>query len=199
MDVERADPTEHYATKFQIRPLSSSDYTKKARLPIKSLSLRETEELMIRKSKLRPTVILGGDFTFYDDIAAILKGLGRMHLQETNCLFVLPLYGVEEEKHEGGFPTVMAARIKALLYRQFFYFPRKGSPLALDSVGRLDRIQPLIYHYQVCRLEPYALSDETLSVLLAMVRELFVSEKEELLDTVKEIVYEALPEEARPQ
>jgi hypothetical protein len=40
---------EHYATKFSIRNITDGDFKKKTRLPIKALSLRETEELVIHR------------------------------------------------------------------------------------------------------------------------------------------------------
>ena len=198
LDVERADPTEHYATKFTIRPLGEKDFKKKLRLPIKMLSLRETEELLIHRAKKRPAIIIAAANTCFTDVDSLLKTLGKTHLQESNCLLLLPVYGIATEDHDGGFPAVMVARIKALLYQQFFYFPREKSPLIFNSVGRLDRIQPILYHHNVFDLEPYALSPEALSVLLGMIRNLFGAEEDDLLKTIKELALEALPDEARP-
>lgn len=198
LDVERAEPTEHYATKFSIRKMTANDFKKKARLPIKMLNLRETEEIIIHRAKKRPAVIIAIANTVFKDIENELRTIGRMHLQQANCFLVLPLYGIEKEDHGGGFPEVMAARIKALLYQQFFYFPKAKSPLIHDSIGRLDRIQPILYQNDVCDLEPCALSPEASSVLLGMIRYTFGSEKEPLLETVRELAFETLPDEARP-
>lgn len=198
LDVERADPKEHYATKFTIRNMGERDFKKKPRLPIKMLSLRETEELFIHKAKKRPAVIIAMANTCFDDIERLLQILGKTHLQQANCILLLPLYGIETADHDGGFPSVMVSRIKALLYQQFFYFPREKSPLILNSVGRLDRIQPILYHYNVFDLEQYALSPEALSVLLEMIKNLFGAEEDELLKTVKDLALESLPDEARP-
>ena len=41
-DVERITPEEHFATRFRLRPMTTADYKKKQRLPIKLLGLRET-------------------------------------------------------------------------------------------------------------------------------------------------------------
>ena len=162
------------------------------------LSLRETEELIIHKAKKRPAIILSTASTCFDDVGRMLLSLGKTHLQQSNCLLLLPLYGIESEDHDGGFPSVMVARIKALLYQQFFYFPREKSSLTFNSVGRLDRIQPVLYHHNVFDLEPYALSPEALSVLLGMIRNLFGAEEDDLLKTIKELALESLPDEARP-
>jgi hypothetical protein len=198
LEVERADPTEHYATRFLIRNMGEKDFKKKNRLPIKKLSLRETEELIIYRAKKRPAIIIAMGNTCFDDITLLLKSSGKTHLQQANCLFILPLYGIETEDHEGGFPAAMVARIKALMYQQFFYFPREKSPLIFNSVGRLDRIQPLLYHHDVINLEPFSLSPEALSILLGFIRILFGGEEDDLLKTIKELVLESLPNEARP-
>jgi hypothetical protein len=53
-DVERSDPSEHYATTFSLRNLREDDFRAKGRLPIKMLNLRETEVPLLYKSKKRP-------------------------------------------------------------------------------------------------------------------------------------------------
>jgi hypothetical protein len=178
--------------------MGGKDFKKKSRLPIKMLSLRETEELIIHKAKKRPAIIIATANTCFQDIERLLQTLGKPHLQQSNCLLLLPVYGIETEDHDGGFPSVMVSRIRALLYQQFFYFPREKSPLISNCVGRLDRIQTVLYHHDVFDLEPYALSPEALSVLLGMIRDLFGAEEDDLLKTVKELALESLPDEARP-
>jgi hypothetical protein len=162
------------------------------------LSLRETEELIIHKAKKRPAVIIAMANTCFTDVERLLQTLGRPHLQQANCFLLLPLYGIETADHDGGFPSVMVSRIKALLYQQFFYFPKEKSPLIFNCIGRLDRIQPVLYHHNVLDLEAYALSPEALSVLLGMIRDLFGAEEDELLNTIKDLALETLPDEARP-
>ena len=122
LDVERADPQEHFATKFSIRNMTDGDFKKKTRLPIKALSLRETEELVIHRAKRRPAIIISGENTIFDDVKALLQQMGRKHLQQES-LIIAPLYSVESGDHEGGFPPVMVARIRALMYKQFFFCP----------------------------------------------------------------------------
>jgi hypothetical protein len=139
MEVERDSPIEHYATKFKIRNMTGQDFRRKQKLPIWSLTLRETEELFVQKAKKRLAITVAAENTIFDDVKEVVAG--REHLQEKNIL-VLPLYGIESAGHEGGFPDVIVARIKALMYRQFFYCPYK-SPV-YEAVVRLDRIQPII-------------------------------------------------------
>ena len=196
LDVERFDPQEHYATKFSIRNMTDGDFKKKTRLPIKALSLRETEDLVIHRAKRRPVVIVSGENTIFDDVNTLLLQIGRKHLQEES-LIVAPLYSVESGDHEGGFPPVMVARIRALMYKQFFFCPKGNSPLTSDSIMRLDRLQTIIPNYPAYIPEPYSLSTEVLGVLMAMLRSLFGAKEEPEFEALKALVFESLPDEAK--
>ncbi len=201
-DVERASPSEHYATKFDLRPMTRTDYMKEQRLPLKFLGLREAEELLCQRSSLRPAIVIAAGMTIFDDMAKLLKQKGRKHLQERSIM-VVPVYGAEGDSHPGGFPPPMVARIRALRYRQFFFLPSGNSPFAFDAVARLDRLHVAFPESSpgVCspsyRPTRKALSQDALSCMLGMLRVLFGSDKEEELDAIKAIVREALPESAR--
>jgi len=196
LDVERADPQEHYATKFSIRNMTDGDFKKKTRLPIKALSLRETEELVIHRAKRRPAIIISGETTIFDDVKSLLQQMGRKHLQEEN-LIVAPLYSVESGDHEGGFPPVMVARIRALMYKQFLFCPRGNSPLTADSIMRLDRLHAVTPNYPAYIPEPHSLSIEALGVLMAMLCSLFGAKEEPEFKALKDLVFESLPDEAK--
>jgi len=196
LDVERADPQEHYATKFSIRNMTDGDFKKKTRLPIKALLLRETEELVIHRAKRRPAIIISGESTIFDDVKALLEQMGRKHLQQES-LIIAPLYSVESADHEGGFPPVMVARIRALMYKQFFFCPRENSPLTGDSIMRLDRLHAVLPNYPAYVPEPYSLSAEALGVLMSMLRSLFGAKEEPEFEALKELVFESLPDEAK--
>jgi hypothetical protein len=203
LDVERADPKEHWATKFDIRAVDMRvDFRKKERLPINMLSLGLTEEVLIQTAKLRFAIVLSAGVTIFDDVAKELKTAGRPHLQQP-FVMVAPVYGIQTDQHTGGFPPKMVARIRALMYKQFFYCPSKNSPLPLDSVARLDRMHPVL-HTSVAGVKStafvptdYALSPEALGVLMGMLRELFGSVDEPDLKTVRDLAMEALPPEAK--
>jgi hypothetical protein len=197
MEVERADPKEAYATKFKVRNLTESDFKQRAKLPIKSLNLRETEELIVNKAKKRPAIIICTSPTIFDDLSKVLRKLGRLHLQE-ECLFFAPIYNIETAAHRGGFPPIMVSRIKALMYSQFFYCPLLRKEGLSGGIARLDRLQMLLpINRAVYDPLPISLSDDALAVLLAMMRFLFGSAEEELI-AYKEVLMDTLPPEAKP-
>ncbi len=197
LEVERLRPEEHYASKFMIRNMTDQDFTKETKLPIKYLSLRETEELIVAKAKKRPAIIVAADLTIFDDIAQELKRLGLRHLQEESIM-VVPLYAIETDEHSGGFPPVMTARIKALMYNQFFFCPQTGLGLFNDSIARLDRIHIIKPIHPTYEPKQFSLCPEALGVLMAMLRLLFGAEEEKDMKALKELLLESLSQEDEP-
>jgi len=198
MEVERADPKEHHATKFRIRNLAETDFRGRGKLPIKSLNLRETDELFINKANKRPAIIVWGSPIIFEDIKKLLRRMGKGHLQEY-CLVLIPIYNIEKADHPGGFPPIMVSRIKALMYNQFFYCPGVTDIGVTEGVARLDRIQIILpTDRAVYDPLPIALSDDALAVLLSMLRSWFGSVEEDL-NAYKELLRETLPAEALPR
>jgi hypothetical protein len=116
----------------------------------------------------------------------------------------VPLFGVQTAEHAGGFPPIIVARIRGLMYRQFFFCPKENSPLTSDSIARLDRLQVVIHEsspgVKSAGYEPtkYALSSDALGVIMGMLRSQFGSTSEEHLEAVRSLAMEAIPDTARP-
>jgi hypothetical protein len=198
MEVERADPKEVYATKFRIRNLKENDFKAREKLPIKSLSLRITEELIVSKAKKRPAIVLWGSPMIFEDIEKLLISIGKPHLQEY-CLAVVPVYNIETINHAGGFPAIMVSRIKVLMYNQFFYCPPMNDIDFSEGIARLDRIQIILpTDRAVYEPLPVALSEDALAVLLSMLRSWFGSVEEDL-DAYRELLRETIPPNAMPK
>ena len=198
MEVERADPKEVYATKFHVRNLRENDFKAREKLPIKSLSLRITEELIVSKAKKRPAVVVWGSPMIFEDMEKLLTSIGRPHLQEY-CLAVIPVYNIETVDHAGGFPPVMVSRIKALMYNQFFYCPPMDDIGLAEGIARLDRIQVILpTDRAVYEPLPVALSEDALAVLLSMLRFWFGSVEEDL-DAYRELLRGTIPPQATPK
>ena len=116
----------------------------------------------------------------------------------------LPFQVAQTLDQLGGLQPVMVARIRRLMYRQFFFCPKANSPLTSDSVARLDRLQVVIHEsspgVKSAGYEPtkYALSPDALGVIMGMLRSQFGSTSEEHLETVRSLAMEAIPDTARP-
>jgi hypothetical protein len=169
-EIQRADPTEHQIGKFVIRNVRETDFLRKDELPIYKLRLRLHEELMIQKAKRRPAIVLSTSNTMFQDINHLLTAQGKKHLQR-DSIFAIPIFGIERTDHPGGFPPIMTARIKALMYNQFFFCPRTcpGMEFIEEGVARLDRLQ-IVFPGHRASYNPLSirLSDDALGVLMNM-------------------------------
>jgi hypothetical protein len=133
------DPTES-RLKFGLRRAGDRSFRGSHR-PLKSINLQATEELVAVKAKQRLVVLLSQANTIHDDIR---QQVGRDRKIHERSFLGLPLYGRHLGEAERGFPDVVVARIQALMYNQFFYFPPSSSepnPVGYESIGRLDRVQ----------------------------------------------------------
>ncbi|MGF1612141.1 MAG: hypothetical protein ACFCUQ_22300 [Kiloniellales bacterium] len=200
LDVERASSEVHFASKFEIVQINDRHFKKKEKLPIKALSLGETEELLIAKAKMRPCIILSVDNTKFND-KAIAGEIGkRRHLQDRS-MTIAPAYGLATPGDPTGFPPVMTARIRALMYNQFFYLPKRcpktGLSFGKEGIIRLDRLMAASPSRGMEAMD-FRLSDEPLALLLAILRERFGGERNEDLEVARTILLEAVPPEALP-
>lgn len=198
LEAERADPGEHYLTKFKIRNVLDTDFRRKSELPLYRLKLRLNEELIVQIAKRRPAVVLPSSSTIFKKIDEILRSKGKTHLQQ-DCVLIVTIFDIERPQDPKGFPPEMVVRIKALLYNQFFYCPRTPSGMApIEGVARLDRIQ-VAFHGHRASFDPLPikLSEDALAVLMHLLRSWLciraAPEDEKYLHELKELVKETLP------
>lgn len=201
LEVERASSETHYASNFRIVQMDRTHFKERQKLPIKSLSLQDTEELLISKAKKRPCVVVACQNTTFKDSAAVAELKGRKHLQDDSMLLA-PIYGTATLEDVKGFPPKMVARIRVLLYNQFFYLPKScpKNKVSVDKDGivRLDRLLAASPSRGVAPMG-IKLAAEALSLLMALLRERFGAPEQENLKLVRDILAEALPEDCRPK
>ena len=199
-DVERHHPREHEFVNYSIRNMAFGDFTGRNRLPLKLLKLRERQEAIIHGASKRPCVLLHYGETVYEDLRRVLVQMGRPHLQRKNNMLLLPLYGVQDDKeHLGGFPPVMVARIRAMLYDQFLFFPSDGKAIHKDSIARFDDLQVLVNQSPACDFTGYKVTDELFSVIIGMLKRWFNLEVDREFDALVEICNDACPKDALPK
>jgi hypothetical protein len=202
MEVQRADPTGHDNIKYKIRKLCNEDFCRNEELPLYYLKLRHNEELIIHKSKRRPGIIISAENIAFEEIANILREKKRKHLQQ-ECLLVVPLFSIETTLSPSGFPPEMVARIKALMYNQFFYCPKMPIGIhRIEGIARLDRLQVIVKssfpgNKRVFEPINIAFIEEVTVIFVNMLREWLGIpgnlEDIENLRTVRGIVAESLP------
>src|SRR3569623_1106701 len=81
LDVDRAPGTDQYATRFSIVQMTANHFRSKQKLPLKALSLGDTEVLLISNAKCRVCVIVGCHYSTYIDTSILAEVGTRKHLQ----------------------------------------------------------------------------------------------------------------------
>jgi hypothetical protein len=193
LDVERESPEEHERVRFLLRNANKTDdFTKRDRvLPLQYLKLRSNEELLVQCAKKRPAIILSANTDVFPDIEKILRQRGKKHYQQ-NCLILAPCYHFETEFDPTGFPVEMKARIRCMVYRQFFYIPE--SPKVQEGVARFDRIQVIVDRSQVSSIDPcdFRLSDEVIGTFLGLFEYCITGVEDNNLKAIRDLARECL-------
>jgi hypothetical protein len=141
-DAQRADQIKHTSASGVIRSVDAQvDYRPKAnRLPIFTLRLGDSEELLAIKSKLRLCLVLMESVGIPEQHLPNdwQRAKGREAFRYASYL-VAPVFSTSTNDERRAFGPAMAARIECLVYPQFLYLPRTGGIISNDSVVRLDR------------------------------------------------------------
>lgn len=204
IEVHRHDSRDHTAADFTIRNLKESDYGRKDTLPIKKLSIRAGEELLAVKSKRRPAIILKPETFISEIIAKQLPSMGKKHLQEPDTFLALPMFSTQTEEYGSGVPPIMVARVKTLMYPQYFYLPQSARFTQKESMVRFDRAQIIVSRDPaVLRPLKHAVTDEVLDILfthfMAWLKLPMNDPSKECYDTVLDILAETLPDDMRAE
>jgi hypothetical protein len=192
LDVERGSPEEHDEVSFKLRDADKPGVLGQGikHFLSKIFNLRSHEELPKQKAKKRLGIILSTGVDFFPELVRLLRTEGRAYCQE-DSLFVIPAYSIESESSLSCFPPEKVARIRCLIYRQFFYFP--DSSIFKEGVARFDRIQ-VISESNLSSIEPLdiALSQDVFALFLAMFIYCITGIKDDDLIDIRGIVREAL-------
>lgn len=192
LDSARNSTTEHKDIIGNICGVDfSKHFTSEKKLPIKLLNIKDTEEIILKKAKLRPCIVL--------------KIIKRKHIGielNTDDLFLLlPLYSLTNSTgFEYKFNEKIVAKLKSLYYPEYFYFPKKVkgySPFYKDSFLRFEEMF-LTYskHMHRTTKDSYCISKELLNILLEIYKLYFCGlPLSEDVDTIIMLARESLADE----
>ncbi|WP_143595757.1 hypothetical protein [Tamilnaduibacter salinus] len=194
-DVVRSAPTSHDSAELTIRRYDSQqDFQGKgSRLPIHALNLTDNHELMISRAKKRLCLIVGQ--TEGADPYSLPEGPQRNKaLNAFHRHYILaPLYSVSSPAKATSFGSVMSARIRCLMYPEFFWLPKTPSIIRENSVARLDHLltDPLIHGVSP---ENHFISDEARGFIADQLRILCGDEPSTEYLELQEVLLDDLPD-----
>lgn len=203
IEGERSSNPSHSTARARWVPMGDQHFKRRVRagLPILQFALGETEELVAYKAKLRPAIIVGTR-------GASLGGLEKktpLHHDERRVA-VAPIYDLRTEDDPKGFGSILATRVRYLLYPQFFPFggwtETRSSVLSRTSfregVVRFDRIQFLLVGQAGLHLAPVKLAKDALALMHHSLWSYLHADEHEFLKEMRGLVRESLPDEAKP-
>ncbi len=204
IEAERTQSTSHASAQARWTTMTDKHFTRRAdkALPILGLKLNETEEVIAYKAKRRPAVVVGTRATVFGHRSE----LDKPHHEE-NRIVVAPIYGVRTEDDPHGFSSVMASRVRHLLYTQYFpaaewresRSPAPPGSLSLEEgIIRFDRLQFASPFPPSCRLVPLRIADDAFALLQSLLWVYLHAEPSETLREMRDVFESYLPDEAKP-
>jgi hypothetical protein len=157
----RVKPEDHKRAKFLAEPLRIRHEQQTNKLPIAALPVYPGEELAVYRVKKRPLVIIsiGGD--------EIPRELCRdkPKWQTYPTILVAPFYGRDESGGRAGFSEEFVKRVRSCEYPHYMWDILPISGTTVESILRLDQIQPLGRAFELCEFCDCCLSEEALIIL----------------------------------
>lgn len=193
-DVVRSAPTTHDSAEFDIRRYDvSRDFRGKgARLPVHALQLTDNHELILSRAKKRLCLIIGK--TDGTDPNSLPEGVQRNKaLNAFGSQYILaPVYSASSHTKPTAFGSVMSARIRCLMYPEFFWLRKSGGIIKQDSVVRLDHLflNPLSYGIYP---ENHFLTAEAQGFILDQIKLILGEEPSDEYVQVRDMLVDDLP------
>lgn len=194
MDVKRASPEEHIATRFEIMEISTKHFRARDRLPIHKLKLDDTQELIVNRAKKRICVLLNDapKVDLEEIKSAEQRRLARTTFNARHYLLA-PTYSVSLPSKQTSYGPELVARIRALQYLHLHCLPNHENTANPGSIVRLDHA----FHACLgrgCEYSGRSLHPELFELVSSQLAALIGGPGGELFNTVQEIVAESLPE-----
>lgn len=159
--LARAESTSHRSALFELAPMRAAQPASAPRIPVAALPSYPGEVHAVYRAKRRPAVVLSvGGTDLPREIRALAKGW-----QTHSMLLVAPFFGVEASGQRGGWHPEFVRRIRHATYPQYLYDRLPGDGSTVESILRLDQIQPIGRHQDSYEKTPWTLSDEALAII----------------------------------
>lgn len=151
-------PEQHGRAVFRLEDLRASQKTAPL-MPVAALPAVEGEVNAVYRAKRRPVVVLAAAPALDPKSFGGTKGW-----QTDPTLLVAPYFGVDQNGTRGGWNLEFVRRIRHAEYPAYVY-DRLPPTHAVESILRLDQIQPIGRHHNSYERTDWKLSDEALAVI----------------------------------
>lgn len=109
-------------------------------MPIPELKLRMDEELLVKKVKRRPAVLILREGVDPRRLATHLTGLG--HKPNPNSHVFAPIISLRKEENLGNdYPAEFVAKVAAAELPEFIHLPPEGTVISNESMAVLTQLQ----------------------------------------------------------
>jgi hypothetical protein len=163
--VGRTQAAEHDSATVRVSPLKVDQPLKKANLPVAAMTLHEQEVWAAYRAKKRPCLV------FSSESIAVDKTLtrGKPNHATAPTFLADPYYGIEQNERRAGYSPEFVERVCHCEYSQFHWdkLPIAGG---IESILRLDHLQPFGAHHDAYKISDYMLSPDAMEVIDDLLR-----------------------------
>lgn len=158
--VGRAQADQHDAAILRVSSLNVNQPLKQTKLPVAAMPLYKGEVWAAYRAKGRPCLVVGSSGKPVDK--ELTMGMTKRSTAAT--ILVAPYYGAEANGTRGGYKPEFVERIRHCEYPQFVWdhLPISGG---VESILRLDHIQPMGTHHQAFKMLDFKLSAGALEII----------------------------------
>jgi len=158
----RTEPTQHDRALVKLEPLRAHQPAPPAsKLPVAALPHHEGEVYAVYRAKRRPALVLSTGGGVVDK--NLRKGGAKW--QHAPTILVAPYYGAERSDTRAGWPASFVDRIQRAEYPQYLIDTLPIGAAKIDSVLRLDHLQPVGQHQDSYDATEHCLSPEALRLV----------------------------------
>jgi hypothetical protein len=152
--IGRTEPTQHREATVRFVPLDIRQAIRYPNLPVAALPQYPAESWGVYRVKKRPAIIIGSGGSKVDQFLTE----GKAKWQTNRTLIVAPYYGADEGGKRAGFNPAFVDRIRRCEYPQFMWDELPISGSTVESILRMDHLQPVGRSRDAIEFMPYRLS-----------------------------------------
>ena len=159
--VGRTDANRHDTAILRVSPLKVNQPLKQTDLPVAAMPLFAGEVWAAYRAKKRPCLVVGCNSPAVNQ--GLIRGMPKNSTAPT--VLVAPYYGVDRTGHRAGYKPEFVERVRHCEYPQFVWDCLPIPSGTVESILRLDHLQPMGTHHDSYKLSEFKLSDDAVEII----------------------------------